>query len=107
MVGDLVPGRVYIVIAPTGTGKTTFTTNMTYDFMGYEEAKGTPFQTMLFPTEESLRFHKFLACRHLGISYKHYVNGMLDEDRQRIRLQAKVFQADTGLDVHRSINLYS
>jgi hypothetical protein len=106
LVGDLVPGRVYVVIAPTGTGKTTFTTSLIADLLGYTVDSTTHrFEVMAFPTEESWRLHTYLACHHFGVTYKSYENGMLQEDKQRIRLQAKVYREDLSLNVLPEINL--
>ncbi len=74
LVQPLVPGRVYVVLAPTGTGKTVFGLNVV-DRLLHEEGV----QVCVAATEETTRYLELLACRATSASYADYFYGRLDD----------------------------
>lgn len=64
LVHPMVAGRVYVVLAPTGTGKTLFGLNTVAHLLEAESH-----QVMVVATEEAPRYHELLACRAVHVSY--------------------------------------
>lgn len=80
LVHPLVPGRVYVVLAPTGTGKTLFGLNLVAHLL---EGGGTE-RILVAATEETSRYHELLACRAAHVSYTDLFYGRLGASDQAV-----------------------
>lgn len=76
LVHPLVPGRLYVVLAPTGTGKTLVSLNLIARWLQDADVHVT-----VAATEETPRYPELLACWALGVSYAHYFYGELNADQ--------------------------
>lgn len=75
LVHPMVAGRVYVVLAPTGTGKTLFGLNVVAQLL----QDWTAIQVLVAATEETPRYYELLACRAAGVSYADFFYERLNE----------------------------
>jgi hypothetical protein len=75
LVHPLVGGRLYTVLAPTGTGKTLVGLNAVARWMEPQH----PWRVLVVATEEAARYHELLACWATNTSYADLFYGRLKE----------------------------
>jgi replicative DNA helicase len=93
LIHPLVPGRVVVVLAPTGTGKTLFGLNVVAHLLEEPEAR-----IMVAATEETPRYYELLACRAADVSYADYFYGRAPEARRaEVARWAETFRHDARL----------
>jgi replicative DNA helicase len=92
LIGPILRGRLYVVLASTGAGKTLFTLNIV-DWL-----LQLGLRLLVVPTEESSRLHTLLACRQANVSFRDFHYRRLDDqDVQQVEELADRYRAMPGL----------
>lgn len=94
LVHPLIPGRVYVVLAPTGTGKTLVGLNLVATLLQDTDAR-----LLIAATEETPRYLDLLACRALGVSYADYFYGRLNGKAKDVAELNAMYAKDPRLTI--------